>query len=91
MSSHRPFRFGVGSYLAPLAPTKQAWVDAARKAEALGFDVFVSVTTLPAISRRSALVAIAMATTTIRITTEGFGNDFRHPVCWRTRKERLTC
>jgi probable F420-dependent oxidoreductase len=78
MSGHRPFRFGVGG---GLAPTKQAWVDAARKAEALGFDVFrVSDHLARNLAPIPALLAVAMSTTTIRITTEVLDNDFRHPV-----------
>ena len=78
MARPRPFRFAAGEVI---APTKQAWVDVARKVEAHGFDVYtVNDHLARSFAPIPALMAVAMATTTLRIGTEVIDNDFRHPV-----------
>jgi probable F420-dependent oxidoreductase len=77
MGDKRPFRFGVtpGEAL-----SRKDWVDKARKAEDLGYSIllypdhFVNpMATVPALS------AAAEATTTLRVGSYVFDNDFRHP------------
>ncbi len=74
----RPFRFGVQ---AKTAPSRQAWVDLARRIEGLGY----STMTMPdhfddQLDPSVALMAAADATDTLRIGTLVFANDYRHPV-----------
>jgi probable F420-dependent oxidoreductase len=78
MPGLRPFRFGAA---ADGAPTRAEWVALARRAEALGYAVFVAPDhfidgMLPPIA---AMMAAADATTTLRIASYVFDNDFRHP------------
>jgi probable F420-dependent oxidoreductase len=78
MPEPRPFRFGAA---AEGAPTRAEWVALARRAEALGYAVLVipdhfSDGLFPPIA---ALMAAADATTSIRIASYVFDNDFRHP------------
>lgn len=74
----RLFRFGVGAFAAPSAV---AWCENARRAEALGYDALV----IPdhfmpnRFAPIAALTAAALATTTLRVGTTVFANDFRHP------------
>jgi probable F420-dependent oxidoreductase len=73
----RPFRFAAGQFA---APSPHAWADAARRIEALGYDVMVMPDHFgdqfaPAL----ALLAAAQATTTLRVGCTVFANDFRHP------------
>jgi probable F420-dependent oxidoreductase len=78
MSGARPFRFIAGHFTAA-SPT--AWAERARQIEALGYDAMVmpdhfqttQLATIPA------LMAAAMATTTLRVGCTVFDNDFRHP------------
>lgn len=74
----RPFRFGVSVHH---AKSKAEWVAKARRAEDLGYSTFLVPDHLgdqfsPAVS----LLAAAEATTTLRIGSLVFDNDFRHPV-----------
>ena len=74
----RPFRFGVNMRT---AVSGAAWADAARRAEALGYDTL----TVPdhftqMFSPMPAIAAAAAATTRLRIGTLVLNNDFRHPV-----------
>jgi probable F420-dependent oxidoreductase len=80
MSGHsvKPFRFGV---LVPQRPSRQTWVETARKAEDFGYatllipDHFDSqLATMPA------LMAAADATTTLRVGSLLCNNDLRHPL-----------
>ena len=73
----RPFRFAV---FAHEAASRQAWEENARRVEALGYAILVMpdhfmnpLTPVPA------LAAAAAVTTTLRIGTIVFANDFRHP------------
>ena len=79
MLTHRPFRFGTG--MLP-APSRDAWVAQARKAEELGTPPLASgghpglgayFSPLPA------LMAIADATSQVRLSCL-FANDFQNPV-----------
>lgn len=75
--ARRPFRFGVQR---STASSGAEWAEAARKAEGLGYstlhvtdhfgDRFAAV---------PALAAAAMATTTLRLGSYVFANDYRHP------------
>jgi probable F420-dependent oxidoreductase len=81
MAPHRPFRFGVG---ATNASSRAEWVAYARKVEALGYSTLVIGEHLSFLSAGSlgpiaALMAAADATTTLRLGSHVFANDFRHP------------
>jgi probable F420-dependent oxidoreductase len=75
----RPFRFGTGAYH---ATSRDDYLAGVREIEALGYavlhtpDHFVGGQLAPI----AALMAAADATSTLRITTAVFANDFRHPV-----------
>jgi probable F420-dependent oxidoreductase len=76
MARH-PFRFGVNVYD---AANRDEWIAKAQKIEALGYDtLFVAdhVHTFPPIA---GMMAAAAATTTLRIGSNVFANDFRHPI-----------
>lgn len=76
-SSQRPFRFGIQF---AGANTKTEWADQARTAEALGYDILVMPDHLDEqFANGPALVAVAEATTTLRIGTLVLQNDLRHP------------
>jgi alkanesulfonate monooxygenase SsuD/methylene tetrahydromethanopterin reductase-like flavin-dependent oxidoreductase (luciferase family) len=82
MATYRPFRFGV---TAPDAGSRAEWVAYARKVEALGYSTLVTGEHLSFLSPGSlgpiaALMAAADATTTLRLASHVFANDFRHPV-----------
>lgn len=75
----KPFRFGV---VVRKAGSGKEWAERARRIEASGFatllmpDHFVG----PRFAPIAGLTAAAMATTTLRIGTLVFSNDYRHPV-----------
>jgi probable F420-dependent oxidoreductase len=72
-----PFRFGVNVYE---AANRDEWIAKAQKIEALGYDtLFVAdhAHTFPPIA---GMMAAAAATTTLRIGSNVFANDFRHPM-----------
>ena len=78
MSKLRPFRFGVTERVAENAT---AWREKARIVESLGY----STLSLPDHFREqlapiAALMAAADATTTLRVGSLVFDNDYRHPV-----------
>ncbi len=77
MRQQRPFRFGVA---AEGAPSREQWVDKARKVEELGYATFLVadhfVNEFPPIT---ALMAAADATNKLRVGSFVFDNDFRHP------------
>jgi probable F420-dependent oxidoreductase len=71
------FRFGVNVYE---AANRNEWIAKAQKIEALGYDtLFVAdhAHTFPPIA---GMMAAAAATTTLRIGSNVFANDFRHPL-----------
>ena len=78
MSTPRPFRFGVQEHRADNA---KAWRDKARLVETLGYTTLY----LPdhfgdQLSPIGALMSAADATTTLRVGSLVFDNDYRHPV-----------
>ena len=74
----RPFRFGVIVYQ---AKSKDEWVARAQRAENLGYSTFLVPDHLEdQLAAVPALVAAAEATSSIRIGSSVFDNDFRHPV-----------
>ena len=76
-SRPRPFRFGVQI---AKSRTAQEWREAARKAEALGFDVFQMPDHLGGqLAIGPALAVVAEVARTIRIGTLVWQNDLRHP------------
>src|SRR5579859_5742681 len=74
----RPFRFGI---VAASAPSADAWVARAKRAESLGYATLVIPDNLRyTLAPLPALAAIAAATRTLRIGTYVLANDLRHPV-----------
>jgi probable F420-dependent oxidoreductase len=77
MHQQHPFRFGVA---AESAPSRDQWISLVRKTEELGYATFLLadhfVNEFPPIA---ALMSAADATTTLRVGTFVFDNDFRHP------------
>src|SRR3982074_714474 len=74
----KPFRFGVQEHS---APSGKAWSDRARLVEALGYQVLY----LPdhfgeQLAPIAALMSAADATSTLRVGSLVFDNDYRHPV-----------
>jgi probable F420-dependent oxidoreductase len=77
MANHRPFRFGVAAFG---AQSYDEWVALARTAEALGYAIFLMPDHFqPQLAPLAALMAVADATSTLRIGSLVFANDFRHP------------
>jgi probable F420-dependent oxidoreductase len=81
MAAHKPFRFGVG---AGPAQSRPEWVAAARKIEALGYSTMVmgehlGFAEVGGMGPIAGLMAAADATTTLRLGSAVFNNDFRHP------------
>jgi probable F420-dependent oxidoreductase len=77
MAAHRPFRFAIVGH----AVEAGRWEPFARKAEALGYATLmlgehVSIGTPGPIA---GLMAAAAATTTLRVGSQVFANDLRHP------------
>ena len=78
MSKPRPFRFGVSVHG---SKSRAEWIGIARQAEALGYSTLLMPDHLgDQLSPIAALVAAADATTTLRVGSLVFDNDFRHPV-----------
>ncbi len=74
----KPFRFGVN---VRDAGSRAEWQDKARKAEALGYSVFLVPDHLAAmLATLPAVMSAADATTSLRIGTNVLNNDLRHPV-----------
>lgn len=77
MKKLRPFRFGITSNG---ATTLAAWQALARKVEAQGYSTLVISDHLyNQMGPIAALVAAAEVTTTLRVGSYMFANDFRHP------------
>ncbi|MFN3258596.1 MAG: TIGR03621 family F420-dependent LLM class oxidoreductase [Ilumatobacter sp.] len=77
MTHPRPFRFGV---MAARARSSSEWIDTAKQAEDLGYSALLmpdhfgdQLAPVPALSMAAA------ATTSLRVGTLVFANDFRHP------------
>jgi probable F420-dependent oxidoreductase len=69
-------RFGVNC----TTTSGSEWLEAARKAEALGFDTFIAQDHFGAqLAPSPALAAAAMVTSRLRLATLVLDNDFRHP------------
>lgn len=77
--NQRPFRFGA---VARLAGSGKEWAEKARRLEDVGFDVMLVPDHFigPRFAPISAMMAAAAATTTLRVGTMVFSNDYRHPV-----------
>jgi len=77
MTTHRPFRFGV---LAAKARSSTEWTDTAKRAEDLGYSALVMPDHFgDQLSPVPALAAAAAVTTSLRVGSLVFANDFRHP------------
>ena len=77
MTTQRPFRFGV---LASRARSSAEWTDTAKQAEDLGYSTLVMPDHFgDQLSPVPALAAAAAVTTTLRLGSLVFANDFRHP------------
>jgi probable F420-dependent oxidoreductase len=76
---HRPFRFGV---VAAYAPSRTAWITTARRVEELGYSTLLMPdrVNIGSLAPLTALVVAAGATTSLRIGSYVFCNDYRHPV-----------
>lgn len=75
--SGRPFRFSVQC---PTAPDSRQWTELARKAEDLGYSVLTISDHLDdQFAPGPALATAASVTTTLRVGTLVYCNDFRHP------------
>ena len=73
-----PFRFAVAR---SSAPSGERWVEIARRAESIGYDVLVMPDHLNRqLSPFAALAAAAAATTRLRVAAFVFANDYRHPL-----------
>ena len=77
MTHRRPFRFGVqGRSLGP----RDEWLAMVRRAEALGFSSYLALDHfVRGLDPVASLSAAAMATSTLRVGSFVFDNDFRHP------------
>ena len=79
MATQRPFRFGTTD----ISPASRAeWAAYARKVEDLGYSTLVMGDHLSvgSLGPLAALMAAADATTTLRLGSHVFANDFRNPV-----------
>lgn len=76
---NRPFRFGVTT---AFAQSHTNWITTARRAEELGYSTLLMPdrTTIGSISPLAALAIAAQATTSLRVGSFVFCNEYRHPV-----------
>lgn len=76
---NRPFRFGVTT---AFAQSHTNWITTARRAEELGYSTLLMPdrTTIGSISPLTALAIAAQATTSLRVGSFVFCNEYRHPV-----------
>ena len=80
MSHPRKFRFAVQLSKAPEG-TARSWADQAKKAEDLGYSTLLMPDHFgDQLAPVPALVAAADATSSLRVGTLVFDNDYRHPV-----------
>jgi probable F420-dependent oxidoreductase len=78
MTKPRPFRFAVQEHRTSSAP---AWKEKARQVESLGYaTLYLPDHFTDQMGPIAALVAAAGATTTLRVGSLVFDNDYRHPV-----------
>src|SRR5687768_17789682 len=78
MNQSRTFRFGI---VTGGVASRKAWIDKAKQAEALGYSALLIDDHLyNAFAPLTALVSAADVTTSLRVGSLVFGNDFRHPV-----------
>src|SRR5215217_526689 len=78
MNQTRAFRFGI---LTGGAASRRAWIDKARQAESLGYSTLLIDDHLyNTFAPLTALVSAANSTSSLRVGSLVFGNDFRHPV-----------
>jgi alkanesulfonate monooxygenase SsuD/methylene tetrahydromethanopterin reductase-like flavin-dependent oxidoreductase (luciferase family) len=78
MTTLRPFRFGVIAYH---ATSKEQWVARARKIEQSGYStLLVPDHPVEQLAPVPAILAAAEATSSQRVGSYVFNNDFRHPV-----------
>src|ERR671915_653980 len=77
MTRARPFRFGVqGRTTGPREP----WLAMVRRVEDLGYASYLALDHfVRGLDPVASLMAAAMATTTLRVGSFVFDNDFRHP------------
>ncbi len=75
----RSFRFGL---VAAYAPSRNAWVTIARRAEELGYSTLLipDRTSAGLLAPMPALAVAAAVTSTLRVGSYIFANDYRHPV-----------
>ncbi len=79
MNKLHPFRFGLMKFSG--GSSRQNWADQARAIEAAGYSsLLLSDHLIIPLAPIACMVAAADATTTLRIGSAVFGNDFRHPV-----------
>ncbi|HYL43685.1 MAG TPA: TIGR03621 family F420-dependent LLM class oxidoreductase [Ktedonobacteraceae bacterium] len=76
---NRPFRFGVTT---AFAQSHTNWITTARRAEELGYSTLLMPdrTTIGSLSPLTALAIAAQATTSLRVGSFVFCNEYRHPV-----------
>lgn len=80
MASPRPFRFTI-QCSSPSVVDRRSWRELARRCEDLGYSTLtVSDHLDEQVAPTAALMAAADATTTLRVGSMVFCNDFRHPV-----------
>ena len=80
MATYRSFRFGVSTID---AQSRHEWVTYARKVEDLGYSTLVMgehPSLASGLTAAVGLMAAADATSTLRLATHVFANDFHHPV-----------
>lgn len=79
MSNVRPFRFGIA--VSESAPSRDEWMTLVRKTEDLGYAIFqVADHYVNEYLPIAALMSAADASSTLRVGSFVFDNDFRHPV-----------
>ena len=78
MTQQKPFRFGV---LASPPKSRAEWINTARKIENSGYSTLLALDHITyGISPSVSLMAAADATTKLRVGSQVFSNDYRHPV-----------
>ena len=78
MDQSRAFRFGI---LTGGAASRKAWIEKAKQAESIGYStLLIDDHLFNKFAPLTALVSAADATTSLRVGSLVFGNDFRHPV-----------